>query len=200
MKNTLFVALVLALFAACERNENIDYGGFEPISEKSVFDSLQLQNDVVYYEIRNNYCFDSTRYRVLYSKGIKPYADSIFSNSNTGVFYSTSDICMFNNILIYNGTGYAFLGTYADIISFLGSIDSKGDALFVAHLNGYNFRYNEKELGIKVVKDGYLIYAYKLVSICAPVETDQFLFKIDNHGNIKILEQSVLSKYDHLCI
>jgi len=200
MKNKLIVILVIAIFAACKKDEKINYEGFEPISEKSVFDSLQLQNDYIYYEIRNNYCSDSTKYSIIFSKGTKPYIDSVFSNPNKGVFYSNGDLCIYNNILTYNSTGYVFLETYTQIINFLGSIDSKGDALFIAHLNGYYFKYNDKEFGIKEDKDGYLIYACKLVSACTPVQTDKFLIKIDIHGNIEILEQSVLSKDDNACI
>jgi len=200
MKNKLIIIFMIAILAACEKDEKINDEGFKPISEESVFDSLQLQNDYTYYEIRDNYCFDSTKYHVIYSKGTKPYIDSVFSNPNRGFFYSNGDLCMFNNILTYNGAGYAFLETYTEIINFLGSIDSKGDALFIAHLNRYYFKYNDKEFGIKEDKDGYLVYACKLVSACLPVQTDKFLLKIDRYGNIEILEQTVLSKDDKACI
>jgi hypothetical protein len=107
---------------------------------------------------------------------------------------------MYNNILTYNGTNYVFLNSYSEILSFLGTIDCAGDALFVAHLNGYYFKYNDREFGIKEDKDGFLIYACKLVSACAPVQTDKFLIKIDFLGNITILEQTVLSKNEKACI
>jgi hypothetical protein len=200
MKAELIALLLIAVFAACEKDEKVNYEEYAPIEEESIYNTLQLQNDVAYFEIRNNYCFDSSRYNIIYSEGIKPYNDSLFATPHKGVLYSTGDLCMFNNILVHDGTGYFFLETYSNMLSFLGPIDSKGDALFIAHLNGYNFKYNDKKFGIKEDENGYLIYACKLVSACTPVQTDKFLIKIDVQGNIDILEQSVLSKNDDACI
>jgi hypothetical protein len=200
MKTILTITLVLLIFVACEKDEKINYDGFTPISEESVYDSLQLAEEYVYYEIRDNYCYDSTRYNVISSKGAKPYTDSVFSASNKGVYYSSGNWCVYNNVLIYDGADYVFLGSYSDILNFLGPVDCKGDALFIAHLNGYYFTYNDKESGIKEDNGSFLIYACKLVSMCIPVETDKFLIRVDVDGDIEILKQTVLSKDDNACI
>jgi len=197
MKNQLIFIVVATILIACEKDS---YEGFAPIFEESIYDSLQVQGNYNYYEIRNNYCFDSTRYDIIYSEGIKPYTDSVFALANEGVFYSTGDICMYNNIFIYDGTEYFFLKSYSEIISFISPIDCKEDALFLAHLNGYYFKYNDKEFGIKEDLDCFLIYACKITSICAPVQADKFLIKIDFHGNIQILYQTVLYREDNACV
>lgn len=200
MRNKLIIIAAFTILIACEKDESMSYNGFELIFEESVYDSLQVQGNYEYYEIRNNFCYDSTRYDILYSEGTKPYTDSVFALPNEGVFYSNSDLCMYNNIYIDNGVESYFLKSYSDIITFLGPIDCKGDALFIAHLNGYYFKYNDSEFGIKEDVDGFLIYACMLTSACSPVQTDKFLIKINIEGNIEILEQSVLSKNDNACI
>jgi hypothetical protein len=200
MKNILIIILTIALLAACKKEEKENYEGFLPISENSMYNSLQVRENYVYYEIRNNYCSDSTKYDIEFSKGIKPYTDSIYSTANKGVFYSNGELCMYNTILTYNGVNYVFVDSYSGMMSFLGTIDCTGDALFIAHLNGYYFKYDDKAFGIKEDKDGFLIYACKLVSACTPVQTDKFLIKIDSLGNITILEQALLSKDEKACI
>ena len=200
MRNQLIILAAFIFLMACKKDVIIQHEGFVPISEESVYHSLQVQGNYEYYEIRNNYCFDSTRYDVIYSEGIKPYTDSIFSAANEGVFYSSGDLCMYNNILLYDGNEYRFLNTYADIIDFLGPVDCTGDALFVAHLNGYYFKYDDTEFGIKEVTGGFLIDAFKLISACTPLQTDKFLIKIDRNGEISIQDQAVWFKDDNACI
>lgn len=200
MKVIPLVVFALLLFSSCEKNE-IKNKGFIPITEKSIYDSLNPNpgSDYVYYEIRNNYCFDATRYTLIYSEGINPDPDANLYMSK-GVHYSTGDLCMFNNILTFNGTEYKFLVTYDDILDFLGIVDCKGDALFIAHLNGYSFSFNDNNSGIKEENGKYLIIACKLVSMCAPVQTDKFLLEIDQSGNIKILKQETISRDEQACI
>jgi hypothetical protein len=194
MKNQLFFIVVSTILIGCTKDNGNSFKGFTPISEESTYDSLQVQGKYDYFEIRNNYCFNLKIYDILYSAGIKPSADSVFSNADEGVFYSHGDICMFINILIYDGTEYYFLKSYSEILDFFGPIDCKADALMLAYINGYFFEYNDKEFGIKEDSDYFLLYAYELVSSCSPIELDRFLLKIDIHGNIQILKQAVVQK------
>jgi hypothetical protein len=200
MKVLPLVVFAVLLFSSCEKNEK-NYEGFVPITEQSIYDSLNINpvSNYFYYEIRNNYCFDTTRYTIIYSKGINPNLNTKLY-MNKGVYYSTGDLCMFNNILTFTGTEYKFLVTYDDILDFLGLVDCKGDALFIVHLNGYDFKYNDKYFGIKEDDGKFQIICCKLVSICAPVQTDKFLLEIDHLGNIKILKQETISKDEHACI
>jgi hypothetical protein len=199
MKNLLILLMFTSLIVACKKEEDL-CEGFTPFSETTVFDSLQLSSSYTYYEIRDNSCGDSSIYFIIASKGNKPYTDSIFSGKENGTHYSCVSFCMCCNILTYDGSDYHFISDYEDILDFLGPIGCKGNALFVAHLNGYYFRYNEKEFGLKEVSDGFLIYACKLVSMCTPVQTDKFLIHVDHLGNIKVLKETVLSKDDQACI
>ncbi|KJF43239.1 hypothetical protein [Draconibacterium sediminis] len=200
MRNILIFIATLTFLIACEKDRDISYEGFVPIFEESIYDSLQVHADYDYYEIRNNVCFDNNSYDIVYSEGTKPYTDSVFAPTNEGVYYSQGDLCAYNNIFIKNGEESYFLTSYSEIIEFLGEVDCKGDALFIAHLNGYYFEYNDIEFGIKEDGDGFLIYACKLTSACTPLQIDKFLIKIDIEGNIVVLEQSVLTKMENACI
>lgn len=82
MKNQLIILVVFTFLIACEKDKGIRYEGFEPIFKESVYNSLSLQENYNYYEIRNNYCVDSTRYVILYSEGINPYTDSVYAPAN----------------------------------------------------------------------------------------------------------------------
>lgn len=200
MKLIPLVVFAMLLISSCEKNE-INNKGFVPITEHSIYDSLNPDpgSDYDYFEIRNNYCFDTKRYTIIYSEGTNPDPNTNLYMSK-GVYYSTGDLCMFNNILTFNGTEYKFLVTYDDILDFLGNVDCKGDALFIAHLNGFNFNYNDNNFGIKEESGKFLIIACKLVSMCAPVQTDKFLLEVDHSGNIKILKQETISKNEYACI
>lgn len=198
MKPILFSVLVISVLGSCEKDET-DNKGYEPITEQSVFDSLSPSLPYEYYEIRNNNCFDSTQYFVIYSNGANPFTDSLLP-MNKGVYYSTGDVCRFNNILTINGNNLKFCITYSEMLDFLGTIDCKGDALFIAHLNGYYFTYNDSAYGIKEVNGKFRIYACKLVSACVPVQVDRFLIEIDPRGKIRILNQETVSRDENACI
>jgi hypothetical protein len=198
MLNYLFLFSLILVLTACKKDEVNKYEGFKPISEESVFDSLQPSKEYDYYEIRDNMCIDSTRYFIYYSKGTKPYADSIYSGN--GVYYTNADLCLYQNIVTYDGTNLTFLDSYSQILDFLGPIDCEGDALYLAQLNGYLYNYDDDEFGIKEVKDGFLIRCFKLVSSCSPIEIDQFLIKINKEGDITVLEQSEWYLVEHACV
>jgi len=198
-KFSFLLFLMVGLSTACEEGD-FDYKGYEPISEEYVFDSLTLQQEMPYYEIRRNLCTHSRYYEVVFSKGEKFYSDSLFSSSGKGINNSNGDICLFFNILTYDGTDYRFLENLPEVLSFLGEIDSKGDAVFWAYLNGYYFIFGDPASGIKQTSDGFLIYAYKLVKMCTPVQIDKFWLKIDKTGNIEVLGEKLFSRIENGCI
>ena len=186
MKSLLFVVILTVLFS-CEKEDRL----FEPISKGSITESLQPGNDVDYFEIRRYHCWDTASYSIFYSEGSLPVFDTIYQ-INQGEHFITGDICQFYNILFSTGDDYQFLTTYESIVNFLGPIDSKSEALFIAHLNGYFFVYNDVSFGIVDLGDKIRLHACKLVSTCSPVQSDRFLLDIDQSGNIKILRQTML--------
>ncbi|HRT79126.1 MAG: hypothetical protein BWZ11_01591 [Bacteroidetes bacterium ADurb.BinA395] len=159
-----------------------------------------LKNKLYSDEIRRNLCTHSRYYEVVFSKGEKFYSDSLFSSSGKGINNSNGDICLFFNILTYDGTDYRFLENLPEVLSFLGEIDSKGDAVFWAYLNGYYFIFGDPASGIKQTSDGFLIYAYKLVKMCTPVQIDKFWLKIDKTGKIEVLGEKLFSRIENGCI
>lgn len=196
-KFLVFMALVTILIS-CE-NDSSDYGVFMPISEQDIYNDLNPALDYDYYEIRNYKCHDVTSYTVVATHGINT---SIGTNDekNEGIVYTTADLCMFNNIMSVKDDQVTFWTTYDQVLEFLGIIDTEGEALFIAHLNGYAFFYNDEKNGIRKISDCYQVSASKLVSMCAPVETDKFLLEISSSGEISVLDQKVLERNETACI
>jgi hypothetical protein len=193
---SIFLLICLA-FASCESNE-LSRGGFEPITNSMIRDSITPAVNYDYYEVREVYCWDTTTYRVKTSQGNYPLADSIFCSQ--GIDYSTGDICSLCNILSFTGLTPTFWTTFEDVIYFLAPIDSYGDALLLAHLKGYTFRMDDVKYGIKEVDKKFYLKAFKMVSMCTPIQTDQFFLEITEAGKINVLDEEVYSKLVSACI
>jgi hypothetical protein len=198
MKNILYLIWTVSLFVSCEKNETHEKK-FKPIINQSIYDSLNPKSAFDYYEIRDYACYDTTHYEIISSAGNNPLEGSIIQNGK-GVIYTTADFCKFNNIMSILGNEVRFWTTYDEIKEFLGPIDGEDEALFLAHLNGYYFKTDDKNYGIKESNGKYQLHAFKLVSMCSPVQTDSFLLEIDKFGEIKILQQRTYSKDIHACI
>lgn len=198
MKRLLIFIVAVTILISCEKDGS-DYGVFTPISVEDVYNDLSPASDYNYYEIRNYYCHDVTSYTVVAALGINT---SIGTNDekNEGIVYTNTDLCMFNNIMSVKDDQVTFWTTYDQILEFLGTIDTEGEALFIAHLNGYEFFYNDEKNGIRKVNGSYQVSASKLVSACTPVETDKFLLQIDSSGKISVLDQQVIERNANACI
>lgn len=192
------VTILLIAIGGCEKNE-FSNKGFVPIIEHSIYDSLKPNLNYDYYEIRDHLCYNPSQYKIIGSKGINTFSGTIIPNYE-GIRYTTADLCLFINILTIKDNDYKFWVTYSEIKDFLGTIDTKSEALFIAKLNGYYFKYDDKTFGVKEENGKFQIVACKLVSACAPVQTDKFLIEINNLGKITILKQETVSKYENGCI
>lgn len=189
--------LCCLFFVSCE-SDDLSRDGFERITEPMLYDSISPAFNHDYFEIREFACWDSLNYRIMYAEGSYPLADSVFCSE--GVDFTTADYCNFCSILSFNGTEPTFWTNYDDIVFFLAPIDSYGEVLFLAHLKGYTFMMNDEGMGIKKENGKYYLKALKLVLMCDPIQTDQFLLEIDAAGKIKVLDQKVHSKLVGACI
>jgi hypothetical protein len=196
-KTALMGFLTCLFFVSCEKEEWSNVG-FEPITEAMIYDSITPAFNHDYFEIREFACWDTLNYRVKYYEGSYPLADSIFCDE--GIDYSVGDYCGFCNVLSFNGVVPTFWKTYEDVVYFLAPIDSYGEALFLAHLRGYTFRFNDKGFGIKKENGKYYLKVLKLVLLCDPIQTDQFFLEIDEAGKIKVIDQKVYSRLIGACI
>jgi hypothetical protein len=193
----IFYFIFLFLLLSC--NKDSVNSQFEPIVKETLYETLKPKESYDYFEIRDYYCFDTIHYNIFYSFGNKLKSDSLIQ-INYGVKYTNSDICINCNILARKNDDYKVFESYNEILNFLGNIDSNGDALFIAHLNGFYFKFNDGNFGIKQTGTKYQIYAFMLVCMCAPVQVDKFLIEIDSSGKIKILFRTIYSIYENGCI
>jgi hypothetical protein len=198
MKSSILIALAFLLLFSCEKDK-VNNQKYHPIVIQSIYDSLQPQSNYDYYEIRDYTCYNTKHFNIISSFGNYPFNDTVACNGS-GVIYTTSDLCMYHVIMSVKGSTVKFWTSYDQIKEFLGTIDNKHEALFLAHLNGYYFQYDSPDNGIIEIEGKFQLVALKLVSMCAPVEIDKFLLEIDSSGNIKILSQEVISKQQNACI
>lgn len=197
MKTSTYTILFCLLLISCEQDD-WSRGGYEPIAETMLYDSISPAFPHDYWEIRETACWDSSHYLVLYSKGEYPLADSVFYSK--GIFFSPADYCFCGSVLTVDGGVPTFWATYDDLVYFLSPIDCIGDALLLARWKGYTFKYNDAELGYKLQNGKIMLRALKLVLLCDPVRTDKFLLEVDQSGKIKVLNQEVYRELKGACI
>ncbi|RKS53772.1 hypothetical protein BC962_2028 [Gillisia mitskevichiae] len=183
-----------------------DCGEFVAIPESSFYNEIIPKDPVDYFEIVN-------------------YLDEIlFSFSQGELCADAVDMvaCIneFNNLIAEEGfyisclpAGcYTFIrhqtdgvnqlvSTDEELLDFLGSIDSKGDALLLALSNDYYWSTNNMENGaIKEACTGYELIVNKIVSYCTPLQIDRFHLSITPSAEIIILDQEVIEFEENLCI
>ena len=90
-----------------------------------------------------------------------------------------------------------------EVIAWLAPIDSAGDAVAVAQINGYDVGCNdtddedneEVETGVGAWNGGYRVVATRLIDIC-PVVEKQYLLQVGVDGSIKELESETIRGED----
>ncbi len=195
----------LHLFINCEE-EVSDCGEFETIPDSSFYDSITPGEPVDYFEIVT-------------------YLDEILFSFSQGELCADAEdmancISEFNNLIAEDDIViscltagcYTFIReqtdginelvtTDAELLDFLGNIDSKGDALLLALANDYYWSTNDIENGaIKEACEGYELIVSKIVSSCAPLQIDRFHLSITPSGQIIVLDQEVIEYAEDLCI
>ncbi|WP_300441754.1 hypothetical protein [Christiangramia sp.] len=192
-------------FFNCEE-DNSDCGEFEAIPESSFYESIIPEEPVDFFEIVT-------------------YLDEIiytFSEGALCVDAENTEECMseFNALIAEDGfvisclpAGcYTFIREQTDgvnqlittdekLLEFLGTIDSKGDALLLAMANDYYWNRNDVENGaIRDICNGYELIVSKIVSFCAPLQIERFRLKITPSAEIIILDQEIIEFGEDLCI
>jgi hypothetical protein len=192
-------------FINCDE-EILECGEFEAIPESSFYDNIIPEAPVDYFEIVT-------------------YLDEIIFSFSQGELCADAEdmancINEFDNLIAEDGfvisclpAGcYTFIRQQTDginqlittdeeLLEFLGSIDSKGDALLLALANDYYWSINDIENGaIKNACSGYELIVSKIVSSCAPLQINRFRLRITPSGQIIILDQEVIEFDENLCI
>jgi len=203
MKKILYLIAALAvgciIFSCAKLEDPFDSEGFEPIIEAGIYDNLLPDSTYSYYEIRRFLLYDTTSYSVITSFGANTYPDSI-QPIYKGICDTMSQVAYCENIMSIKDNHVKFWTNLSDIPTFLGTIDTKNEALLLAHFMGFFFRFDDKENGIKETGDSYVIHAFRYVSTCSPVQLDRFSLKIYRSGEVWILGRETESKVDGACM
>lgn len=173
----------------------------EPVPEGWMFNDLSLPDTYDYVELRLSYGPWESFYYVRDSIGVKcenvvPDCITRFDTIRT-YKQSFGKSCLpgyCDNYLVtrQGNTIRSWVGL-DELASWLGPIDSTGDALFWVYANGYTFQTNDpKNSGVSRPKDDiFYVIALRLVKDCMPVQTDRFLLEVHRSGRIKVLDQKV---------
>lgn len=205
----LFVSLALI---SCEKEieDTIDLNSFDEITEEDMYEFLVPAMEFDYFEVRYSGCGE-IEFETIYESGTKCYgfsdttkcigqSDSLKSEEDGFHFDCLPSCCSYYVVSQINQTNQIY-ATTSDLKTFLGNIDSKSDALFLAFSHGYSYEYDSKDrAAIKEIENGFQIIAKKRVSDCSPYQVDKFLLEITTNGNINILEQNILYKDNGSCI
>lgn len=93
-----------------------------------------------------------------------------------------------------SGTSVRVWASVQDLVEFLGEVDTPEDAALLVHAHGYYWA-GEKESGaVRAVTGGYELIALRLVNLCAPVQVDRYLLRVNLSGDLSIQATEVWSR------
>ena len=96
------------------------------------------------------------------------------------------------HIVATNGDTVSRFQTHAEVVEFLGSVDTEQEALLVAWHGGYNIECNNVSRGgVRVVEGGFEVVATQLTNDC-PFEITQFLLSVGTEGTVEVLSSEIV--------
>jgi len=210
MKKKIYFLLAIPLFLlGCAKDYSppsaISSEGFVPITEADFFSTIAPFQTFDYYEFRTKIYGPNITYETLYANGTE-----CANASDTALCFATMDTLIpttgidfdwllvnYNYVIAQKADDITLYTTRNELISFLGSIDTKSDALLLTQAKGYSYHFNNVQNGgIKIENNTIYVIALKIVDWCDPIETDRVLLKIDPDGTITTLQQEFESTSD----
>ncbi|WP_350293532.1 hypothetical protein [uncultured Croceitalea sp.] len=197
--------LILALLSSCGDDENTNNinavaEDFEQISDRYPYEELEPSMEVDYWELI--YSTDFQVEDILVSSGTKcqnasPQDDCIFQfdsfeNNEEGFAEDClPDFCFY--YIKYNiGNETLVAANPRSVRDFLGTINTRSDAILLVFSNDYRFSTDIKEVGgIRKIPSGYELLVTKLISTCNPLRIDRFHLKVGIDGKIDILGSEI---------
>jgi hypothetical protein len=105
-------------------------------------------------------------------------------------------------VVVNRGDDVGTVGTRAELLDFLGPIDTPDEAVALARWDGYAMRCNDRELSsVKSLEDGrYVVVGTRVTMTCSPVEESRFTVQVDADGQLTQVAAEVFSREDGVCI
>lgn len=198
-------------FLSCN-SDDISSDGFDPITESMLYGSISPEATANYFEIRLGFCPGDEDYSILHAAGTacEQASDPGACEANLeqqgpdGFGYNLGCLpgCCTTYIITENQGEFASYDSRDELLTFLGSIDSRSDALLWVQSDQYYFPYNDvNAAGIRDMPDGsYRIIALQTVAFCAPIITEQVLLEVSPDGSIRELERREYSRLENACV
>ena len=202
---------ILLISLGCSKDDaiNVDLSQFESITERFPYADLTTNIAYDYYELL--YSFDTPgNEELIVSEGSLCVNASntnacIESFNNLETPFGFAGSCLpsycFLYIKLQQGDNNTILNTPEQLLTFLGTIDTRSEAILWANANGYFHSLDIKEIGaIKATDDHFELLVSELVSGCLPYQSDQVHLRIDADGKISELDRAVYSYAKNSCI
>ncbi|SFR53703.1 hypothetical protein SAMN04490243_2734 [Robiginitalea myxolifaciens] len=207
----LLVFCITAGLKSCN-SDDISSDGFDPITESLLYGSISPEAAANYFEIRLGFCPGDEEYSILHSQGTacEEVSDPETCEANLegqgpdGFGYNLGCLpgCCTTYIITENQGEFASYDSREELLTFLGRIDSRSDALLWVQSDQYYFPYDDVDAaGIRDMPDGsYRIIALQTVAFCAPIITEQVLLEVSPDGSIRELERREYSRLENACV
>ena len=199
---------LILLNQGCNKEELAfpDVSNFNPIPPDSVlYNNLSPDQDVDYYSIRVAMNSDSSD--ILFQKGVKcdtAWSDSVCTAKvdkipGEGFQYRSEDY--WHYMVVRNSEKVHLYYTPRGVREFLGNINTREEAIFLAFAEDYRFdaQGDIETKGVRTIDNGYQVIATKMISRCNPTRIDRFLLEIRTNGRLLIIKQQPIYNQPSNC-
>ncbi len=197
--------LIFTLLIGCTKEPNINnpiinLDNYVPITKEMFLENFNPSNNYNCYEIRYSFCFSSENYQAVYTfnPDYLKSCDSIIrlefdSIKPVGVAFLSPNClpwCCHYFIVTINNDNVNICYNEETLRDFLGTIDSKSDALFWAYTHGYFFRLNDiAHGGIFILNNKYYVYSYQVEQTKIDwIKTREYIIEVTPNGDINIIK------------
>jgi hypothetical protein len=110
-----------------------------------------------------------------------------------------SQLCSERSVVTTRGDRVERWAGAARLSTLLAPIDSADEALLLAFAAGYDVPCGDTA-ELRAVEQGFALTGQRLTSLCDPVETTAYQLAVSTSGQLRVLDQKVLSTQAGLCI
>lgn len=212
MKKVLLIFPLIFLFT-CSTDDSITTDGFEQISEQYPFEDLDPEVETNYWELNYTIVLDRDNFdeEIIVRDGVLcPSAEENLCQDefrNLKPEFGFAPGCLPSTCFYYlkyqADDQNHLVASKDELLQFLGTINTKEEALLWVSANNYYFRTNDNDVdtgGIKVVKPNFELIVLKTVSHCIPIQTNRYHLKVKPNGEIEVLKEKVFYVDENACV
>jgi hypothetical protein len=209
--NGLCIAWLSATLLGCDSSFEVDLADFEqlPALEGLDYSRVVPSDSLDYWEYRFAFfgsappdsVIGSGGWRTKDSLGSGLIASFDSTQAETGFGIQCLPGYCFKYILGVSDNQFLMWATQEELGDFLGTIDSREEAIIL--VDGFRYHWNtvdKAEGGIRDVEDGFELVVLKTVEFCAPVQTNRYVLHVSTSGVITELQEEVRYKDESACI